>query len=412
MSARSGERGAALVVTLIFAAAMAAAAVAFLEARRSDSLALRAQVQAVEAETLLRAALLETGTLLANRTNRQQIPPQLQFAFGDARVTVQIEPENAKVDLNSAEEPLLQALSVALGLSSDAAKAVAEAILDWRDENSERRPYGAESRDYDRARQGSSGAANRPLASTAELRYLPPVDPALWARLEPLVTIYTGAPTPNPLKASPPVRRALAIARGLSGQKDRMGAGTAGSGATSDGGSAMGSQGGLSTGGSGFGAGGSGSGGLGSGSSTGGLSGGSGGLGGSGGSGLSSGGGLGGRGSGLGGSSGLGAGLSSTVPGTSLGGGTQTADTGQGQAGNANANADSGGPQNLSLTVRFPNGYEAGARAVIAVRPQGGGGGAAASRGNSSSSASAPPFAVLDWAPVLRPSAAPSGAPP
>lgn len=407
MSARSGERGAALVVTLIFAAAMAAAAVAFLETRRSDALALRAQVQAVEAEALLRAALLETAALLANRTNRQQIPPQLQFDFGAAQVTVRIVPESAKVDLNAAEEPLLQALPVALGLGSDEAKVVAQTILDWRDENSERRTAGAESRDYDLGRQGASGAANRPLASTAELRYLPPVDPALWARLEPLVTIYSGVPTPNQLKAAPPVRRAMAIARGLSGQKDRTSSDTTGTdGVTRDGGSSSGLGRSTGTGGSSYGSGTTG--GLG-GPSSGLGAGGSGfgnrnGLGGSSGLGSAGTGGLGSGSGGPGGAGGLGttdaggtaSGLGGATPGTSLGSAGATAET-EGQA-RGNTSEDSGGAQSLALVVRFPNGYEAAAKAVIGLRPSTGGG----------TNANAAPFLVLDWAPVLRPQGAPS----
>lgn len=212
---RRDERGAALVMTLIFATAMAAAAVSFLEARQSDGLALRAQVQAVEAQAMIEAALQQTAALLANRASRQPIPGELSWRFGTVEVNVRIEAETGKIDLNSAEEPLLQGLLLALNRDDDEAKAFAQTVLDWRDENPTRRVAGAEDRDYNLDEQGTSGAGDRPFAHPAELRYLAPVDRLLWARLEPLVTVYSGAASPSGTKAGETVRRALAIARGL-----------------------------------------------------------------------------------------------------------------------------------------------------------------------------------------------------
>jgi general secretion pathway protein K len=215
VTGRPGERGAALVVTLVFATAMAGAAVAFLAARRSDGMTIRAQVEAVEVQATLEAALQQTAALIANRTRRQRIPPELRFDFAGAQVRVRIEGEAGKIDLNQAEEPMLRALPLALGLPEDAAGAFADTILDWRDDNQLKRAAGAEDREYGRGERGASAAANRPFAHPAELRYLPPVDRLLWQRLAPLITIYSGSGTPDRYQASPEVRRAVAIARGL-----------------------------------------------------------------------------------------------------------------------------------------------------------------------------------------------------
>ena len=362
-----GERGAALVVALVFATAIAAAAVSFVEARQSDGLALRAQTQAVEAEAMLESALQQTAALLANRTGRQQIPRQLAWRFGATEVRVRLEPENGKVDLNAAEEPLLQALLLALNLDDKRATAFAQTVLDWRDENPTRRTAGAEDRDYDLDEQGSSGAADRPFAHPAELRYLAPVDRLLWARLEPLVTVYSGAATPNRVQASETVRRALGIARGLapgseqadaeqtSGEQTGLGQtgadrGTpygagqaralatspeprAGTAATPSGSSFTQEAGRLS---------------------------------------------------------GQGAGTSAARAGTGVGR-VGTTDAGSAESGADEGDAttgDSAGVQAVFLDVRFPNGYEAAARAVIGF-DQGGG-------------AQAMPFTVLDWTPILR----------
>ena len=104
MTAGHGERGMALVVVLIFTTAMAAAAVAFLAGRQSDALSLRGQLQAIEAQAMLDAALQQTAAVLVNRTERQMIPPVLRWQFGNVAVAVRLESEFGKVDLNKADE--------------------------------------------------------------------------------------------------------------------------------------------------------------------------------------------------------------------------------------------------------------------------------------------------------------------
>ncbi|HVG89768.1 MAG TPA: hypothetical protein VM823_12375, partial [Gaiellales bacterium] len=130
MSRRRRERGAALVVTLIFTTAMAAAAVAFLAGRHTDALALRGQLQAVEAQAMLDAALQETVAVVVNRKPRQRVPSQLSWQFADVRVQVRIEGESGKIDLNKADGAMLQGLVLALGLPEDKAKSIADAVVD------------------------------------------------------------------------------------------------------------------------------------------------------------------------------------------------------------------------------------------------------------------------------------------
>ena len=215
MTGRANERGAALVVTLIFTAAMAAAAVAFIAGRQTDSLALRGQLQGVEAQAMLEAALQQTVAVLDNRDNGQRVPPRLTWQFGDVTVRVELASESGKVDLNKAEKPLLQGLAKAVGLGDDQAAAIADSILDWRDEDKAKLAHGAEGRDYRGAEHGTSGAADRPFSHPAELRYVLPVDAATWALLAPFVTVYSGEAEPEASKAAPPVRRAMGIAQSL-----------------------------------------------------------------------------------------------------------------------------------------------------------------------------------------------------
>ena len=215
MIGRPRERGAALVVTLIFAAAMAAAAVAFIAGRQTDALALRGQLQGVEAQAMLEAALQQTVTVLNNRESRQRVPSQISWQFGDVTVRVQIASESGKIDLNKAEKPMLQGLAQAVGLPQAAAQAIADSVLDWRDENKAKLAHGAEGRDYRSSDRGTTGTADRPFAHPAELRYVLPVDATAWAALAPFVTVYSGEAEPEASKAAGPVRRAMGIAQQL-----------------------------------------------------------------------------------------------------------------------------------------------------------------------------------------------------
>lgn len=204
----------ALVMTLIFATAVTGASVAFIGTRQSDTLSMRAQLEAVQAQAVLDAALVQAATLIANWQERKPLPEQFSWSFEGAQMSIRLESEAGKVDLNAAEEALLQALLLALELSEREAKAFADTVIDWRDENDARRANGAEDRDYGRSAI-ASGAADRPFAHPAELRYLPPVDATLWSFLAPYVTIYTGQAMPERRKAAPIVRQAMLIARGL-----------------------------------------------------------------------------------------------------------------------------------------------------------------------------------------------------
>lgn len=360
MRGRESERGAALVIALVFAAAMAAAAVAFMGARQSDAVTLRAQAEAVQAEAMLHAALNQTVALIANKTSRQVVPPQLTWVFQGVQVRVTIENETGKVDINKAEEPLLKALPMAVGLRETEAAAIADTILDWRDENKLKRPNGAEDRDYAGREHVASAAANRPFAHPSELRYLPSVDAGIWARLAPFVTIYSGADAPEPTKAPPTVRQALTIARGLAPSRDESAEGggeTSGQGKGQGLGDGMGGT--DST---------KGTGGLGSRSGSGNPSTEAGRL-------------PPGERSGLGSSGSGGSGFSRRA------GAGETGDEGA-QGGRGDTGEEGAGVQTVVVDVRFPNGYEAAARAVIGLDPDPG---------------SSEPYLMLDWTPFIPP---------
>lgn len=353
MTVSARERGAALVLVLVFTTAMAAAAVAFLAGRRTDALTLRGQLQSVEADAMLSAALRETVVVLANRTPRQVIPAQLQWTLDDVAVLVQIERESGKIDLNKAPGSLLRALPMALGADEKRAAALAAAVQDWRDDNHDSRDGGAEDRDYRSGASAAHGAADRPMANPAELLYLQGIDRAAWVALQPYVTVYSGAAGPDAKAAPPLVRRAMQIARGLARDdepEDR--AKSEESGQSTETGQGVGDS--------------------------------------------------------MGSTSRAETGTSTTSSGAETARsrfssrsdrdetGTQTADS-QADAGTGTGEGGDGGGEGaltLLLDVRFPNGYEAAAKAVIALTGAG--------DNLSGAGDKKPPYTVLSWTPILR----------
>jgi general secretion pathway protein K len=337
------ERGAALVLVLVFTTAMAAAAVAFLAGRQTDSLTLRGQLQSVEAEAMLNAALQETVAVLTNRTPRQVIPAQLQWTVDDVAITVRIEHESGKIDINRAPDSLRRALPMALGADEKRAAALAAAVQDWRDDDHKSRDGGAEDSDYRSGSSAARGAADRPMANPAELLYLQGIDRRIWAALQPYVTVYSGSAGPNAKEAPSAVRKAMQIARGLARDEPKDDAttreGSQSAVTEADREAAADSR--------------------------------------------------------------MGQGTTDTSLGASAAGSRFASTSDRSEAGmdgsdpgaNADADAEGGGDgggdgaQTLLLDVRFRNGYEAAAKAVIAM---------------SGAGSEGPPYTVLSWTPVLR----------
>jgi general secretion pathway protein K len=107
----------------------------------------------------------------------------------DATLTIAVQDEAGKVDLNIGSEPLLRALVLGLGVS--AGEAAVDAILDYRDEDSDRRVSGAERPEY-RAAGRAHGPRNGPFVVVEELAGVLGLTQADADRLRPFVTVHSG----------------------------------------------------------------------------------------------------------------------------------------------------------------------------------------------------------------------------
>lgn len=206
-----GNRGLALISVLWVTMLLAVIAASLTSSTRTESrlaynLAENAKAEALADGAVYRAALglLELDPDKLWRANGTPY----QVDYGEGRVTVRVFDEDAKIDLNMAPPELLTGLLGELGLEPDEAEAMTDRIVDFRDEDDDRRPQGAEDFDYEAAGR-ADGALDRPLVTEAELRLVLGMTEELFRRMRPFVTVHSGAEGFDPIRAQPEVLRAV-----------------------------------------------------------------------------------------------------------------------------------------------------------------------------------------------------------
>lgn len=140
------------------------------------------------------------------------------FRYGDATVKVSALDESGKVDLNAASPQVLQGLFQAAGLAPEQASALAASVVDWRGLPGQAGDVAARRATY-RAAGRSYGPRSGPFASIEELQMVLGMTPALYRRVAPVVTIWSGNATPDP-NTAPPL--ALAAIPGMTPSQQAM----------------------------------------------------------------------------------------------------------------------------------------------------------------------------------------------
>ena len=205
------SRGIALLSVLWITGLLAVIAASFASSTRTEARLARNLVANAKAEALAdggiqRGALglLEIDPAAAWRADGTTYA----MTLGEGEVQIQIEDEDAKIDLNGAPRELFQGLLSALGEAPDEADALADRILDYRDDDSDPEPLGAEDEDYFAAGL-AAGAADRPFTTESELLNVLGMSQALYERMRRYVTVYSGAEGVDPMRASRVVLEAL-----------------------------------------------------------------------------------------------------------------------------------------------------------------------------------------------------------
>ena len=130
------------------------------------------------------------------------------FDFDGARVEVEIEDENGKIDLNASDEVLLLQFLLVLGVEEPRARSLVDAIMDWRDPDDLVRANGAEDREYEAAGL-SYKPTNVGFQTVGEVQQVLGMDYELFEKIEPHATVLSRSPRPNPAYASPEVVQAM-----------------------------------------------------------------------------------------------------------------------------------------------------------------------------------------------------------
>jgi general secretion pathway protein K len=195
---RRSQRGFVLLVVLSVLGLLAVVAAGFAQVARNHM-----RLAAVASEGARAEALADAGVhvVILDLVAARDAPSSTRrFALdatplacsidGDGAVlTLAVQDEAGKVDLNIATPALLRALVLGLGLSGG--EAAVDAILDYRDEDDNRRISGAERAEYLAAGR-SHGPRNGPFLAVEELSGVLGVTQADADRLRPFVTIHSG----------------------------------------------------------------------------------------------------------------------------------------------------------------------------------------------------------------------------
>ena len=113
------------------------------------------------------------------------------FEFGRAMMRVSIQDELGRIDLNQAEAPTFLGLLQSVGLDLNSATSLTDKILDWRTATSLKHLNGAKEQEY-RASGSAYRPRNGPFQSVDELLLVMDMTPALFRRIEPALTVYSG----------------------------------------------------------------------------------------------------------------------------------------------------------------------------------------------------------------------------
>ena len=128
--------------------------------------------------------------------------------FGDAALALRVEDERGKVPISRLDDGQLTALLEFGGLAGERLLIAHDSLNDWIDDNDEPLPNGAENDYYQRY---NVVPRNGPLRTIEELGRIRGFDPALIARIRPLLTVDFGDAPFDPRFAQP---KALGIMYG------------------------------------------------------------------------------------------------------------------------------------------------------------------------------------------------------
>lgn len=202
------ETGVALVLVLWVLTLLGIIATSFSKSMRTETELARQLTLSAQARALAEAGIYR-GILDLLRFRRD---PQAKWQangtvyniikLGRGEIRIAIQDEAGRVDLNTAQKPLIEGLLRGVGVDDQARVAIPDAIIDWRDPDNLRQLQGAEDEDYQAAGQ-SYGAKDGSFSCVEELQQVLGMTPALYRKLAPLLTVHSHRPNVD-INLAPP----------------------------------------------------------------------------------------------------------------------------------------------------------------------------------------------------------------
>lgn len=192
---RRRQRGAALLLVLWTALLLSVLLAGALAAARIEAKIAAARKEMFAADLALRSALDFAAWKIAAGEAAPGEPLLREFTLNGFDVTVDYSIVGEKLDVNRTDESVFSALFRAMGLERDRADQLAAEIADWRDEDNDPRPNGAEKSDYAGAPAKEIG--DRPFKGYGELRNVLHMTPEIYDCVAPVLTIFGSGSAPT-----------------------------------------------------------------------------------------------------------------------------------------------------------------------------------------------------------------------
>ena len=213
------QRGIALLMVLWVLVLLALLATVFGGNARTEVLLARNLVENAQAEALADAGIYRAIAGLTKEPREGGFRGDgrvYTWHAGGGEVRFSIRDDGGKININQASEILLRELFVAVGVDPERSAELADAVVDFRDEDGDKRRQGAEEHDY--AAAGLPyGPKNGSFELVDELIYVLGMTPELYRKVAPLVSVR-GQESPHAYTAAPAVRAAMVAAQAGSRQ--------------------------------------------------------------------------------------------------------------------------------------------------------------------------------------------------
>jgi general secretion pathway protein K len=193
---QSGKRGFALVSVLWGLVVVSLIAGSMLQLRKSSTYAERDAHKRAELEMVVQAginrAILGLTDIRADKRWRVDGVPT-SFSFNEIPVTLIVQDELGKIDINAADRDTFVRLFQSVGVTQELTATLADRVLDWRSSNGLTHLNGSTDEDYK-----ASGAKYLPrhkaFQSVDELQMVMGITPDMFQRLRPALTVYSQRP--------------------------------------------------------------------------------------------------------------------------------------------------------------------------------------------------------------------------